>query len=252
MIDLKIEERIATVIFNRPEAMNALNSEMLEVLEEVVDRIEREDVRAIIFTGAGKAFIAGADTKEMENLRGMEVAKFSKKGQDLFRRIETMSIPTIAAINGYAFGGGVEFALACDLRIASEKAKMAFPETSLGITPGFSGTQRLPRTIGRMNSMYMLLTGDTIDAHRAKEFGLVLEVAAPEDLMDRAMALAKSIVKNSKTAVAMAKEMVDRGLDMTLDGGIALENAMNATIFGTPDQIEGMAAFREKRPARFE
>ena len=252
MIDLKIEERIATVIFNRPEAMNALNSDMLDALKNAIDRIEKEDVRVVIFTGSGKAFIAGADTKEMEYLRGMEVASFSKKGQDLFRRIETMKIPTIAAINGYAFGGGMEFALACDLRIASEKAKMAFPEVTLGITPGFSGTQRLPRAIGRMNAMYMLMTGEVIDAHKAREFGLVLDVVSPEDVMDRAVELAKSIAKNSKTAVGMAKEMVDLGLDMTLDGGIALENAMNATIFGTPDQIEGMAAFREKRRAHFE
>lgn len=249
MIDLKIEERIATVIFNRPEAMNALNSDMLDALKNAIDRIEKEDVRVVIFTGSGKAFIAGADTKEMEYLRGMEVASFSKKGQDLFRRIETMKIPTIAAINGYAFGGGMEFALACD---AAEKAKMAFPEVTLGITPGFSGTQRLPRAIGRMNAMYMLMTGEVIDAHKAKEFGLVLDVVSLEDVMDRAVELAKSIAKNSKTAVGMAKEMVDLGLDMTLDGGIALENAMNATIFGTPDQIEGMEAFREKRRAHFE
>lgn len=184
MIDLKIEERIATVIFNRPEAMNALNSDMLDALKNAINRIEKEDIRVVIFTGSGKAFIAGADTKEMEYLRGMEVASFSKKGQDLFRRIETMKIPTIAAINGYAFGGGMEFALACDLRIASEKAKMAFPEVTLGITPGFSGTQRLPRAIGRMNAMYMLMTGEVIDAHKAKEFGLVLDVVSPEDVMD--------------------------------------------------------------------
>ncbi len=252
MIDLKIEERIATVTFDRPEAMNALNSEMLTALERAMDRIEGEDVRAIIFTGSGKAFIAGADTKEMEDLRGLELAQFSKKGQDLFRRIETMKVPTIAAINGYAFGGGLEFALACDLRIASEKAKMGFPEVSLGIIPGFSGTQRLPRAIGRMEAMYMLLTGKTIDGHKAKEFGLVLEVSTPENLMEEAVDLAKSIAKNSKSAVSMAKEVVDRGLDMTLDGGIALENATNALAFGTPDQIEGMAAFREKRRANFE
>lgn len=252
MIHLTIEEKIALVRFDRPEAMNAINSAVLDELSGVMDRIDEEDVRAVIFTGVGKAFIAGADTKEMEHLRGLEVARFSNKGQQLFRRIERMGVPTIAAINGYAFGGGSEFALACDVRIASNRAKMGFPETSLGITPGFSGTQRLPRAIGRMKALSLLLTGRTIDAEEAKDLGIVLSVVEADDLLDEAFEMARAMAKNSKTANAMILEMVDKGLDVPLDSGIALEEAMNANIFGTRDQIEGMAAFREKRKATFE
>ncbi len=252
MIHKRVEKKIATVIFDRKEAMNALNSAVLEELAAVIDTIEREDVRAVIFTGAGKAFIAGADTKEMEHLRGLAIKRFSEKGQTLFRRIEKLPIPTIAAINGYAFGGGLELALTCDLRLASTKAQLAFPEVTLGITPGFSGTQRLPRAIGRMNALYLLMTGEVIRAEKAKELGLVLSIEEPEELMTAARSLAEKILKNSASAVAMTKSMVDKGLDMALDAGIELESAMNANIFGTHDQVEGMAAFREKRRATFE
>ncbi|MDD7363473.1 MAG: enoyl-CoA hydratase-related protein [Peptoniphilus sp.] len=251
MIYLNIENSIATVTFDRPETMNALNSESISELRTIIDEIEEKDVHAIIFTGAGKAFIAGADTKEMEHLRGMEIKNFSEKGQQLFRRIEKLPIPTIAAINGYAFGGGLELALACDLRLASKKARFAFPETTIGITPGFSGTQRLPRAIGRMNALYMFLTGEVINAERAKEFGLVLSVEEPDALMNKAMSLAQVIVKNSKTACSLILSTVDAGLDMSLDGSIDFECAASANIFGTYDQIEGMAALREKRKPHF-
>lgn len=251
MIELSIKDRIATITFSRPEAMNALNSDELNSLETKVDEAIREDVRAIIFTGAGKAFIAGADIKEMENLRGMDSRIFSERGQRLFRKIETLPIVTIAAVNGYTFGGGVEFALACDLRIASEKAKFGLPESGLGIAPGFSGTQRLPRAVGRMQAIYMMTTGETLDAARAKEIGLVLEVIEPESLLPRAQEIAQTIASNSKTAISVILDLVDRGLDSALDVGIGLEGASVANLFGTDDQVEGMVAFAEKRKPKF-
>lgn len=253
MINLTINEGIATVVFDRPDAMNALNSEVIRELSEVIDTVEADgSVKAIVFTGEGKAFISGADIKEMENLRGDEIRNFSKKGRDLFRRIETLTIPTIAAINGYAFGGGVEFALSCTIRIASEKAKFGLPEATLGIIPGFSGTQRLPRIVGKSYALYLMLTGFTIDAQEALNHNLVTQVHAPEELMDAAMLLAKRIAKSSKQAVEKILVAVNLGMEAPIDSALEIETGLMANSFGTKDQIEGMAAFREKRKPNFE
>lgn len=253
MIKLTINEGIATVVFDRPDAMNALNSEVINELSKAIETIESDDsVKVVVFTGAGKAFIAGADIKEMECLRGDEIRNFSKKGRDLFRKIEMLTIPTIAAINGYAFGGGVEFALSCTLRIASEKAKFGLPEATLGIIPGFSGTQRLPRVVGKSYALYLMLTGLTIDAQAALDHNLVTEIHTSENLMDAAMLLAKRIAKSSKQAVEKILTAVNLGMEAPIDSALEIETGLMANAFGTKDQIEGMAAFREKRKPNFE
>ncbi|NLN98264.1 MAG: crotonase [Eubacteriaceae bacterium] len=253
MIKLTINEGIATVVFDRPDAMNALNSEVIDALSKAIETIESDNsVKVVVFTGAGKAFIAGADIKEMECLRGDEIRNFSKKGRDLFRKIEMLTIPTIAAINGYAFGGGVEFALSCTLRIASEKAKFGLPEATLGIIPGFSGTQRLPRVVGKSYALYLMLTGATIDAQAALDHNLVTEIHTSEELMDATILLAKRIAKSSKQAVEKILTAVNLGMEAPIDSALEIETGLMANAFGTKDQIEGMAAFREKRKPNFE
>ena len=253
LVSVDYEENIALVSFDRPETLNALNSEMLQKLSKVLDEIEaRGDIFAVVFTGTGKAFISGADISEMENLRGEAVRDFSRRGRDTFRRIEQWHIPSIAAINGYAFGGGLEMALAKSVRLASTKAKMGFPEVGLGVIPGFSGTQRLPRIVGRSQALYMMLTGDTIDAQKALEFGLVTEVLEPEDLLVRVQALAKLIANKSVYAVQSLLLAVNLGSEIPMDAALEIETGLMATGFGTLDQIEGMAAFREKRKPKFE
>lgn len=253
MIHFSVENHIATVKFDRPEALNAFNSEVMDELKGIIDQIEarKDEIRAVIFTGQGKAFVSGADLLEMENLRGEAVRAFASKGRDLFRRIELLPIPTIAAINGYCFGGGLEFALACHIRLASDKARMGLPEVSLGIIPGFSGTQRLPRAIGRANALYLMLTGKTIRADQALSLGLIQEAHPSEDLMEAAENLALAIAGNSKQAIEKLLLAVNHGQEIGLDAALELETGLMAMGFGTEDQIEGVKAFKEKRKAKF-
>ena len=249
---LEKKDGIAVVTISRPEALNALNSTVIGELEEVIAALERDlTVRAMILTGEGRSFVAGADIGEQYPLDLDGGRRWGQRGSALFRRIEKLEFPTLAAVNGFALGGGCELAMSCDIILASEKAKFGQPEVGLGITPGFSGTQRLPRRVGAAKAKELIFSGKMIKADEAKAIGLVNEVFAPEALLDGAMEMAKSFAKNAPIAVKYAKACIDRGLQMDMDGGIACENELFAMCFATADQKEGMGAFLEKRPAAF-
>ena len=250
---LEKKDGVAVVTISRPEALNALNSIVIAELEQVVTELERDrDIRAMILTGEGRSFVAGADIGEQYPLDLDGGRRWGQRGSALMRRIEKLEFPTIAAVNGFALGGGCELALSCDLILASEKAKFGQPEVGLGITPGFSGTQRLPRRIGVAKAKELIFSGRMIKADEAKEIGLANAVYPPETLMDAAMEMARSFAKNAPIAVKYAKACIDRGMQMDIDGGIACENELFAMCFATADQKEGMGAFLEKRPATFE
>ena len=234
------QDNIGIITINRPEALNALNTAVFNELEPLVGEIERDaTLAALIITG---------EQCPMDLEAGR---KWARRGSSVFRRIEKLEIPTIAAVNGFALGGGCELALTCDIILASEKAKFGQPEVGLGITPGFSGTQRLPRRVGIGKAKELIFSGKMIKADEAKTIGLVNEVYAPEALMDAALEMARSFTKNAPIAVKYAKACIDRGMQMDLDDGIALENEMFAMCYATADQKEGMTAFLEKRPAVF-
>mgnify|MGYP003295787805 CR=1 FL=1 len=237
---------IATI--NRPEALNALNSTVISELEMLVTELEKDtELRAFILTGEGRSFVAGADIGEQYPMDVAAGRKWGQRGSALMRRIEKLEIPTIAAVNGFCLGGGCELAMSFDIILASEKAKFGQPEVGLGITPGFSGTQRLPRRVGTAKAKELIFSGKMVGAAQAKEMGLVNEVFAPEALMEGAMAMAESFVKNAPIAVKYSKACIDRGMDMDIDNGIALENELFAMCYATADQKEGMGAFLEKR-----
>lgn len=251
-IRYEVQDGIALAVIDRPEALNALNSQVLTDLAQVVSQVEADrEVRAFILTGAGRAFVAGADIGEQQALDVASARKFSQVGSALFRRIEKLEIPTIAAVNGFCLGGGCELAMSFDIILASEKAKFGQPEVGLGITPGFSGTQRLPRRVGVAKAKELLFSGRMISAAEAEQIGLVNRVCAPEALMDAAMDMARSFTKNAPVAIKYVKASVDRGMQMDIDGGIALENELYAMCFATEDCKEGLTAFLEKRPANF-
>ena len=246
------QDNIGIITINRPEALNALNTAVFNELEPLVGEIERDaTLAALIITGEGRSFVAGADIGEQCPMDLEAGRKWARRGSSVFRRIEKLEIPTIAAVNGFALGGGCELALTCDIILASEKAKFGQPEVGLGITPGFSGTQRLPRRVGIGKAKELIFSGKMIKADEAKTIGLVNEVYAPEALMDAALEMARSFTKNAPIAVKYAKACIDRGMQMDLDDGIALENELFAMCFATADQKEGMTAFLEKRPAVF-
>ena len=237
---------IATI--NRPEALNALNSTVISELEQVISEVEKDtELRAFILTGEGRSFVAGADIGEQYPLDVTGGRKWGQRGSALFRRIEKLEIPTIAAVNGFALGGGCELSMACDIRVAADTAVFGQPECGLGILPRFGGTQRLPRIVGVSKAMELILTARVIGAAEAKEIGLVNAVYAPEELMNGAIAMAKSFTANAPIAVKYSKACIDRGMQMDIDDGIALENELFAMCFATADQKEGMSAFLEKR-----
>ena len=241
---------IATI--DKQETLNALDGEILGELEDVISEIEEEKtLRGLIITGAGRAFVAGADIRQQSTFSVEEARRWGRRGSALFRRIEKLEIPTIAAVNGFALGGGCELAMACDIIIASEKAKFGQPEVKLGIPPGFSGTQRLPRRVGISKAKEWIFTGEMIPAEQAEKAGLVNKVVKPEELMDEALKMAEKIAANAPAAVRYSKACVDRGLQTDLDSGIAIENELFALAFSTEDQTEGMKAFLEKREAVF-
>ena len=245
------QDNIAIVTINRPEALNALNSTVVGELEQVISEVETGvaagEIFAMILTGEGRSFVAGADIGEQYPMDVAAGRKWGQRGSAIFRRIEKLEIPTIAAVNGFALGGGCEIAMSCDIILASEKAKFGQPEVGLGITPGFSGTQRLPRRVGIAKAKELIFSGKMIKADEAKEIGLVNAVFAPEELMNGAVAMAKSFTVNAPIAVKYAKACIDRGMQMDIDDGIALENELFAMCFATADQKEGMSAFLEKR-----
>ena len=206
---------VAYLIINRPEALNALNSQVLADLDAALDAIDLDAVRCLIVRGAGeKSFVAGADIAQMKGLNKAEGESFGQQGNDVMRKLETLPIPTIAAVGGYALGGGCELAMSCDFRICSDTAVFGQPETGLGITPGFGGTQRLARIVGVSNAMELILTAKTINAARAQELGLVSHVYPPEELMDKAMELAQAIAANAQVAVRQSKAAIRRGLSL--------------------------------------
>ena len=246
------QENIGIVTIDRPEALNALNSTVITELEQLVAEVEKDaELGALIITGAGRSFVAGADIGEQQPLDLEGGRKWGQRGSALFRRIEKLEIPTIAAVSGFALGGGCEIAMACDIILASEKARFGQPEVGLGITPGFSGTQRLPRRIGVARAKELIFSGRHVKADEALSMGLVNGVYPPEELLPKAIEMAKSFTKNAPIAVKYAKACIDRGMQMDIDDGIALENELFAMCFATEDQKEGMTAFMEKRPAVF-
>ena len=244
---------VAVLTIDRQEALNALNTQVLCDLDEAISKVEADsEVHAVVLTGAGRSFVAGADIGEMKGFSANDGKKFGVHGGGVFLRLENLSVPVIAAVNGFALGGGCELSMACDIRLASEKAKFGQPEVGLGITPGFSGTQRLPRRVGVAKAKELIFSGRMIKADEAEKIGLVNAVYAPEALMDGALEMAKSFTKNAPIAVKYAKACVDRGMQMDMDDGIACENELFAMCFATADQKEGMGAFLEKRPAAFQ
>jgi Enoyl-CoA hydratase/carnithine racemase len=250
---LKIERKddICIMAVSAPKSLNALNSTILQEIGDFVEHLN-ESIRVLIITGDGdKAFVAGADIVEMKDLDEEQGYNFSALGAQVFRRIETLDIPVIAAVNGFALGGGCELALACDIRIASVKARFGQPETKLGIVPGFSGTYRLAKLIGQGYAKEMIFTGKVIDADEALRIGLVNAVYQPEDLMQQAVLMAQKMVDNAPVALKYAKECINESYDMYADDAIALENKHFGKCFATQDQKEGMAAFLEKRKPLF-
>ena len=243
---------LAIAAINRPEALNALNGTVLQELSRGVAEVENDsEVRAFILTGEGRAFVAGADIGEQNALDVASARKFSQFGSSIFRRIEKLEIPTIAAVNGFCLGGGCELAMSFDMILASEKAKFGQPEVGLGITPGFSGTQRLPRRVGIAKAKELLFSGRMITAAEAEKIGLVNAVYPAEELMNATLDMARSFTKNAPVAIKYVKASVDRGMQMDIDGGIALENELYAMCFATEDCKEGLTAFLKKRPAEF-
>ena len=246
-------DAIAAITLNRPRVHNALNAAMLGELDESIAALgDDASVRVILLRGAGeKAFAAGADISELAAVDAANAAQFCGRAQRIFRRIETLPKPVIAAINGYALGGGCELAMACTIRIAAETARLGQPEVRLGILPGYGGSQRLPRLIGRSAALKMMLTGQPIDAHEALRIHLVDEVVPAEHLDLRAMELARTIAAQPPLAVAAILEAVNRGADLPLEEGIALEASLFARLCGTDDMREGTRAFLEKRGPHF-
>ena len=241
---------ISTITVNRPKSLNALNSQTLKELTQAVR--ECAESRVIILTGSGeKAFVAGADISEMVPMGPWKAREFSELGHVLTALIEDIPSATIAAVNGYALGGGLELAVACDMIFASENARLGLPEVTLGVTPGFGGTQRLVRLVGKLRAKEMIFTGDRIDAKRAAEIGLVNAVLPREKLLEHCRAMAQKIAQKGPLAVARAKRLVERGYDMTLRAANRQEAESFALLFDTEDRREGMRAFVEKRPARF-
>ncbi len=248
-----VENGIAKITFNRPKVLNAMSSEVMTELAHALHVCDQDDaVKALILTGSGeKAFVAGADISQMQNSTPVEITKFMELGQETLRFMETMGKPSIAAVNGFALGGGTEIALACDIRIASENAMFGQPEILIGILPGWGGTQRLPRLVGMGIAKELILAGGQINAQRAYEIGLVNKVVPLANLMEEAEKMAGKFSKLPGFSLKMAKNSINYGFDMSLDNAVKLELSAVAQCFSTQDQKEGMKAFLEKRKPTF-
>lgn len=245
--------RIALVTINRPKVLNALNRQTMVELKAVVEQLAlSREAGAVILTGSGeKAFVAGADIAEMQSMSALEGRDWGKFSQNVFNSIENLSQPVIAAVNGYALGGGCELAMSCDIRIASENARFGQPEVLLGVIPGFAGTQRLPRLVGKGRAKELLFTGEQIDAAEALRIGLVNRVTPKETLLEAAFAMAETILSRGPVAVKLCKAAVNEGLDMDFESAQAYEAEAFGLCFATADQKEGMKAFVEKRKPQF-
>ena len=247
-VDFEQRGPIGVITMNRPEALNALNDQVLKDLDAVLDAAEANDeVLVLILTGAGRSFVAGADIGQMKDFTPVQAKQFGMYGNSVFLKLENFPKPVIAAVNGFALGGGCELSMACDIRLASEKAKFGQPEVGLGITPGFGGTQRLPRIVGVSKAMELILTAKTIKADEAKAIGLVSEVYPAEELMDKAMELANAICANAQIAVCESKRCIRMGMQTDIHTGSAFEAEAFGVTCGTEDKNEGMGAFLEKR-----
>jgi enoyl-CoA hydratase len=250
MIKLTRKDNFALITIDNPP-MNVLCTQLLVEMDSALTEIENSDFRALVITGEGKAFIAGADIKEMSAMGSEKALEFSTQGQKVLDRIENLSIPVIAAVNGFALGGGTEFAMACDIIIASEKAKFGQPEVKLGVIPGFGGTQRLSRIVGARKAKELIFLGNIISSAQALEIGLINRLVAPEELMEVALKMATTISRNAPLAVQSSKALINKGLDTTLAQGQKLEQVAFSQIFKTSDQKEGMRAFVEKEKPQF-
>ena len=249
-----VKDGVAVLTVNRPDKLNALNDRVVAQLHEAAIALGgAAEVRGVILTGAGpKAFIAGADIADLATQGVLQGRERSLQGQAMLRAFEAMGKPVLAAVNGYCLGGGCELAMACHIRIASDNARFGQPEVKLGITPGYGGTQRLPRIVGRGNALYLLLTGEQIGAQEALRVGLVSKVVPPDQLLPEAEKLMRAILANGPVALQLTMQAVDRGLDMTLDEGLKLEADAFGLVAATEDMKEGLTAFLEKRAARFQ
>jgi enoyl-CoA hydratase len=249
-----LRDGVATITINRPEKLNALNDQVVAELADAAERVATDEaIRGAILTGAGtKAFVAGADIGDLAQQGPFDGKARALRGQAMLRRFETCGKPVVAAVNGYALGGGCELAMACHLRIASETAKFGQPEVKLGIAPGYGGTQRLPRLVGKGNALYLILTGEMIDAREAHRIGLVNKVVPPAELLGAAEATLRTILAMGPLAVRLALEAVERGLDMSLEEGLLLEANHFGLLAASADMREGLAAFLEKRAPRFQ
>lgn len=250
---LEMDSAIAMISFNRPKALNALNNALLDELDVALDQVAANDeIRVLILTGTGeKSFVAGADISELTQMDALTAKYFSKKGQKIFSKIEALPIPAIAAVNGFALGGGTEVALACDFIYASEKALFGQPEINLGLIPGFGGTQRLSRVVGKNRAKEMIFTGGNISADKALEYGMVNQVCPHESLMDEVKKTAKKIAAKGCVSLRAAKETIQAGLDCDLETGCLIENDAFAISFASADAKEGTSAFLEKRKPEF-
>ena len=244
-LKIDIKDSIATIINYRPDKMNALNTQFFEELNYFLDNIPSE-VKLIVFTGSDKAFVAGADISEMAGKSANDAEAFSLLGQKTFTRLEQLDIPVIAAVNGFALGGGCELALACDIRIASTKAKFGQPEVNLGIIPGYAGTQRLSRLVGMGNALHLIMTAEMIGADDAKCMGLVQKVVEPDNLMEETYKMSNTILTKGPNAIHKAKKVIREGIQMSYQEAFKLEAKEFGSLFDT-DAIEGMQAFIEKR-----
>jgi len=252
-IIFEIENSIATIFFNRPKALNALNNALFDELDTALDMVRKNtDIRVLILTGKGdKAFVAGADIAELAKMNPLQAKFFSRKGQKIFSKIEELPIPAIAAVNGFALGGGSEAALACDFIYASEKALFGLPEINLGLIPGFGGTQRLARLVGNNRAKELVFTGKNIKADQALEYGIINKVCAHESLMDEVLKTASIIASKGKVALRAAKEVIQNGTAVNLEIGCRIENDGFGIAMVSEDAKEGTSAFLEKRKPLF-
>lgn len=252
-IKYEVSGSIGYVTINRPKAMNALNGEVLDELYAAFTEVAADDqVKAVILTGEGKAFVAGADIAQMNQLDAIEGRALIAKGHKVMNYMESIEKPFIAAVNGFALGGGCELAMACDIRIASEKAKFGQPEVNLGIIPGFGGTQRLPRLVGKGMAKYLIMTAEMVGAEEAQRIGLVEKVVAPEELIPTCEKLAQTIMSKAPIAIGVAKTTINNGYDLDMRAASALEIEAFASTFASQDKTEGMTAFLEKKEAKFQ
>lgn len=253
LLTLEVDDRVATITVNRPDKLNALSDATIAELERAIDEVRsRDDISGAILTGAGtKAFVAGADIAELKDQTPEQASRRASYGQSVFRKFEQSPKPIIAAVNGFALGGGCELAMACHIRIASDNARFGLPEVKLGIAPGYGGTQRLPRLVGRGRALELILTGAMINANEAYRIGLANKVVPLAEVVTASNAMLRQMLANAPRALACCIDVIDRGLDISLDEGMELEASIFSELAGTADVNEGMTAFLEKRPAVF-